>query len=395
MGNPYPTGSPILNPFNSPTSNLIGSWTNTLPVPYQKFPSTAYLALSPNIGCGQSSLGIVSCGSPSTGQISLNYTLNQIQLTFNLESDYLHYKNSLIAEYNTLSVTNVSTPLISPVPCPAGSTNVDYYRGFYISVPIQGPNANCGDNTTPRTYRFHFNDYFDIVYNESPSTNTWSITIPQTPIINCYPQTSGCDSCYTTLNNYVAAYNSDINQFPPFTFTTNVGAKYSDPMRSTRITRSVTGGTSGSYCISMTPKYQTYSWYNTHTVPFISSSTGWVNLNSLKAVVPCVTSSFPNPLQITPNGNSYGGMMYNYQIRFPNLTSSFNYTTSTNNFEIYALAGYGPTGSSYVTPNVSPAPCPDVSSGGSLIYRYSASIATMFSSSHFWNGVTPTLVINP
>jgi hypothetical protein len=85
--------------------------------------------------------------------------------------------------------------------------------------------------------------------------------------------------------------------------------------------------------------------------------------------------------------------MYSYQIRFPNLTGSFNYSTSTNDFEIYAWAGYGNTGSIHYTTGVSPAPCPDTS--GSKIYSYIGGVATMLSSSHFWNGVTPTLVIDP
>ena len=107
--------------------------------------------------------------------------------------------------------------------------------------------------TTGKESRFHFNDYFNFTYtnDNNPLATSWTITIPQTPIVNCY-LASGCDTCSGWINSYVTTYNSDINQLASFIFTTNVGAKYADPVRSTRIGRTVSGGTSGSYCFSMT-----------------------------------------------------------------------------------------------------------------------------------------------
>jgi hypothetical protein len=390
MGYPYPPGGYLPDPFTSPISNLISSGTPNVPQQFS-IPSN-FINLSPNVSCVSNTYGTYACTGSSTGQITLNKTQNQIQLTFNLESDYLHYKNALIDEYDALDTNQQNIPLTGPIPCPAGSTDTSYYRYFEIGIPIQGPNANCGDNTTTSYYRFHFNDYFNIQYVESPSTNAWSITIPQTLMVNCYPQVS-CDSCYNNINDFIGGYNSQVNNFSPFTFTTNVGAKYANPIRRTLLNRYSSGGVSGSYCFDSPVYGQSYPWYGTHTVPFISSSTGWVNLYSLQATLPCITSSFPIPKPGASSGIRYEGAMYGYQVRFPHLTSSFNYSLSTNDFEIYALQNTTNTGSLNHTQGVSPLPCTDPS--GSLIYSYIGGVATMYTSSYFFQGNTPTLIIDP
>jgi hypothetical protein len=185
------------NPFTSLTGSLIASYTpgtypsNILnPMYFPGNTSPQFLALKPNISCFSPATYNILCGPSSTGTITLTKTQGQIKLTFNLESDYLHYKNALIDKFDFLSTVN-GTNITSLVSCPAGSTNLSYYRTFFLVVPIQStPTANCGDNTTTFVTRFHINDYFNVQYVESPSTNNWSITIPQTPIVNCYPQNS-------------------------------------------------------------------------------------------------------------------------------------------------------------------------------------------------------------
>jgi hypothetical protein len=390
MGYPYPPGGFIPDPFNSPTSNLISSFTPNQPQQFS-IPSN-FISLTPSVSCATTLFGTFACGTPSTGQITLNKTPNQIQLTFNLESDYLHYKNALINTFNDASTSQLGTPLTSPIPC-SGTNNTDYYRFFQIGIPTQGPNANCGDNTTPVAYNFHFNDYFNIQYVESPSTNTWSITIPQTLMANCYPQNQPCDTCYNTITGFVNNYNTQINNLSFFTFTTNVGSKYADPVRRIVLNRFSTGGTSGSYCFNSPTYSQTYIWYATNTVPFVSSSTGWTNLYSLQTALPCITSSYPNARNASPYGVIYDGGMYGYQVRFPNLTGSFNYSLSTNNFEVYALTNLTNTGSWDFTQNVWTLPCPETS--GSKIYSYIGGVATVHTASQFWNGTTPILVIDP
>jgi hypothetical protein len=357
--------------------------------------SPQFLALKPNISCFSPATYNILCGPSSTGTITLNKTQGQIQLTFNLESDYLHYKNALIDKFDFLSTVN-GTNITSLVSCPAGSTNLSYYRTFFLVVPIQStPTANCGDNTTTFVTRFHINDYFNVQYVESPSTNNWSITIPQTPIVNCYPQNS-CDTCYNIINDFINSYNPIANDFASFTFTTTVGAKYFNPFGHSYMNQNISLSPSGSTCVPAVFLEQYYSKYSITTVPFIPSSqspTGWVNLSTLSASIPCDLTPYVRPINLPGLQLFYGGTIAGYQVRFPNLTSSFNYSLSTNDFEIYSLAGFGVTGSMNQTPNVNPLPCPDPT--GSLIYSYIGGVATVHTASYFVGGVAPTLIIDP
>ena len=395
-------------PFVGNDVNLINSYENipyqytfmgnigstAIPQPAMQFPNSSTTCFGCSSDCGSPFL----CNpTPTTNQITLNKSPNLIELIFNSEIEYLYYKNSLVSEFN---VFNTQTP----IPC-SGTTSINYYGYIKLGIPIQLPNANCGDDSTQYKFYFNINDYFNIQYIEFPSTNTWSIKIPQTPMVNCYPSNLPCNNCYDIIQDFINYYNSTLTS-PNYTFTTNVGAKYSSPFQTFRVSTNNPNLTplSGSYCDSTANMGQKYHWYTTHTIPFISSPTsptGWTNLNSLVASVPCLpaaTSSFIRAYNEL-RGGSYVGFSAGYQIRFLHLSNSFNYafgpgnSYSTNDFEIYAFAGFGSTGSLNQTPNVWPLPCPDPS--GSLIYRYSGSIATMYSSSHFRNGVAPTLVIDP
>ena len=375
------------NPLASPNINLVGSFMSSFPS-FITAPHVGWINLSPNVSCVNTNYNNnPSCGPSSTGSITLNKTPQQIQLTFNLESDYLYYQSILTSAFINMSSNQQGTPLTGPIAC-TGTTNIDYYRYYRLKIPTQGANANCGDNTTQVDYYFHFNDYFNIVYNPQPSTNTWTITIPQTPMVNCYPSGLGCDSCSGSIDQFVYIYNSNVNSLTNYTFTTNVGAKYNVIGRNV-MNKFSTPTLSGSYCYSSTSGRNQYPWYGIHTVPFISSSTGWVNLTSLQTAIPCITSSFPNPNNASPTYASYYGSTYGYQVRFPNLTSSFNYSTSTNDFEIYSYVGSGSAGTFNNIPN---SPCPN---SPTKIYSYIGGVATMYTSSYFWNSTTPILVIDP
>jgi hypothetical protein len=396
------------DPFTSLSGSLISSYnenfsndfTNTPGIINYYFPGWAqynqYTALKPSTSCTTWGQYTTLCGPSSTGSITLNKTLGQIQLTFNTEGDYLHYKNNLVAAYNYLSTLG-GTNITSSIPCPAGSTNIGYYRTFYLTVPIQNnPAANCGDNTTPFITRFHINDYFNVTYFASPATNTWSITIPQTPIVNCYPQTS-CDNCNSIINNsFILSYNATANDPTIYSFTTTVGAKYSTPFGGgAGINKTISSSPSGSTCISPVIIEQYYSEYSIKTIPFISSSqspTGWVNLTTLSASLPCNITPYQKNLNLPGLQLYRAAAVGGWQVRYPNLTSSFNYSISTNDFEIYALTGFGPTGSYNYTPNAFPLPCPDPS--GSKIYSYIGGTPTVYTSSYFVGG-NPTLVIDP
>ncbi len=192
------------------------------------FPSwPPYISLTGGTSCSEINSHNPVCGTSSTGSITLNKTPGQIQLTFTDYNDYLHYKNNLLQEYNNI----YPSPPLSPLSCPAGSTNVSYYQYFSLAVPIQlTSNANCGDNSTPNYQYFHINDYFNIQYvnDNNPNATSWEIIIPQTSMVNCYPVLA-CNTCNSVIQNFVTTYNGYVQNATSFTFTTTVGAKYSNP----------------------------------------------------------------------------------------------------------------------------------------------------------------------
>jgi hypothetical protein len=330
-------------------------------------------------------------------------TPGNVKLTFDSVSSYNYYLASLTNAFNTLSTLGLSSPITSPAPCPAGTTDINvvsaYYRRFRLYVPIQlSSNANCGDNTTTFSTAFHINDYFNITYTANPSTNFWEISIPQSPIIDCFTATS-CNNCDLVVSQFIANYTNDINSFNNFTFTTTVGAKYVNPFRGTGVTLASTSpDVSGSLCTSQDfgGGINTYGWYNTITVPFIpdlSNPGSWINLTNLSASLSCSTTPYIYPQIFGLDAYlSYGGFTNSYTARFPNLTSSFNYSLSTNDFELYTKVGFGATGSINGTTGVWPPPCPD--SLQQKIFSYIGGVSTVHSASYFVGG-SPTLIIDP
>jgi hypothetical protein len=310
--------------------------------------------------------------------ITLNKTPNFIELEFNDYNDYLYYKTSLI---NIVSSNNPN--FTTPKSC--SNNNIDYYQVYSITVPVQGPNANCGDNTTPERYFFHVNDYLNVLYTENAPSNYWSIKIPQTTIVNCYVP-SNCSNCYNYVDNFVIGYNNHVNNAILSTFTTYVGAKYNDPFLHHYIMQNSVGGASGPYCLNTTTQNVMFiPWYSVNTIPFIpdaSNPGSWINLPSLAATLPCDFSVFIR------EGSNYNGYWGKWKIRFPNLTSSFNYTLSTNDFQVYASSGpaYPITGG-YL-------PSYNSSCTGSLIYDYIGGVPTVYNPSYFAGG-SPTLFVMP
>ena len=314
--------------------------------------------------------------------ITLTKIPNFIELDFNNYNDYLHYKTSLI---NIILSNNPN--FSSPKLCV--NNNIDYYQVYSITVPVQGPNANCGDNTTPERYFFHVNDYLNVLYTENAPSNYWSIKIPQTTIVNCYTL-SNCSNCYNYVNNFVTGYNNHVNNAIFSTFTTYVGAKYIDPFQNHYIVQNSVGGASGPYCLNTsTQNVMQIPWYGVNTIPFIPDALNlgsWTNLPSLAATLPCDFSVFIR------QESSYRGYWGKWKIRFPNLTSSFNYNfnggQSTNDFQVYASSGpaYPITGGflpSYAS-----------SCTGSLIYDYIGGVPTVYNPLYFEGG-SPTLFVMP
>jgi hypothetical protein len=398
------------NPFLTLSGNLINSYTRFQPpnlnppnlnppqsqtIQLKGTTSCALLYENPTINCST---------TPDLSTITLTKSPGNVKLTFDSASSYNYYLASLTNAFNTLSTLALSSPITSPVSCPAGATNINtvgaYYRRFRLYVPIQlSSNANCGDNTTTFSTAFHINDYFNITYTANPSTNFWEISIPQSPIIDCFTATS-CNDCDSQISNFIANYTNDINSWGNnFTFTTTVGAKYVDPFRGTGVALAFTSSdASGSVCTSQDfgSAINSYGWYNTVTVPFIpdlSNPGSWINLTNLSASLSCSTTPYSNPQIYGQDAYlNYGGFISAYTARFPNLTSSFNYSLSTNDFELYSKVGFGATGSINSTTNVWPPPCPDPLQR--KIFSYIGGVSTVHSASYFVGG-TPTLIIDP
>jgi hypothetical protein len=129
--------------------------------------------------------------------------------------------------------------------------------------------------------------------------------------------------------------------------------------------------------------------YSFKTLPFVSSSAGWVNLPALEAV-PCPTLiSSSMPYLITSNGPSSGAYYTGTELQFiwyfPNILTDpswfklYTNVTSSNGLQIVP--------NQWVNP-------PQSGIQSHLIYEYSASIGTVYSSSYFNDGA-PILTIDP
>lgn len=399
--------SPNINSGQSPNQfglnqlnlNLIGSnrlgvtpnfqnYNNTLYSPPYYGGNYPFIALTGTTSCAtQFAQNFIQCGPSSTGTITYDVTPTQIQITCNLQSDYIYLKNNLLQ-----AALIFNTPTTPQIPCSLPSGTNPYYTRFTLKFPIQAPTSQCGDGTSPSlNHVFNSNDYNNITYLENPTNNIFQITIPRTSLINC-SVLSSCSNCAQEINNFLISYNNNLNS--SISFTTHTGAKYSNPFDVATILLTPGNDASGSFCSTTNFQFQTFYWYGMNTIPFIPSSTsptGWVNLPSLGASVPCDTSFyFRNGGN--GNGTAYAAFVNYFQIRFPNLTGSFNYNLSTNDFEIYALAGFGGTGSYQYNINQSPLSCPDPS--GSKIYSYIGGTPTVHTASYFVGG-NPTLTIDP
>jgi hypothetical protein len=379
------------DPFNSLNGSLITSYKyidNSITTPYAPSFALAPLAQCYNLNIFTG----LTCAPSNNNTITLTQAAGLIKLEFNNINDYNHYYNNLLLKANQL--INLS-PAITITPVVCGGLSIpqllQYYRKFKLYIPLQGPNVDCGDNSSLYIGTFNINDYFNITYTANPASNYWAIDIPQTPITNCYPPTN-CDSCTSAVNNFVNEYNQDVANAIPTVFTTNVGAKYVSPFHTTYLggyNQTLEG--TGSKCESIGGYVNSFNWYSTQTMPFIpnpSTPGTWTNLTTLSSYISCSTIPYPNVW----NGNlTYYGYTTYYQVKFLNLSSSFNYNfnggQSTNDFELYSLTGLGATGSAS-NPNF----CPQNPSD--IIYSYIGGVPTIYHPTFFVNG-TPTLIVDP
>ena len=322
--------------------------------------------------------------SPVTANSVINYhksttTVNGqlqgiISMSFNNSTDYFYYKNSLISRENIFQ-QNVGPITYDP-------TLPQYYTYFHLTIPIT--NIPCGDGVPLATYYIHRTAYPNIVYVEDPINNYWSITIPMPTIINGIVQSS-CSPCYYNMEGIVNMVNSDALNTPNVNVNNIYGSKIINPWWGTYSIPSNPSPTTSTHFLlyQLTRNMPYYSWY---TLPFISSPTGWVNLPSLGGV-PCpslISSSMPYETSWAPNANFANpgcvihGIEYGVYINFPDLTGSSDW------FQLYTQVS---SSNGYTVDQWNLIP-------GQMIYEYTASIGTVYSSSYFVNGA-PIVTIDP
>ena len=294
-------------------------------------------------------------------------------MSFNNSTDYLYYKNGLIAKESYL--------LSAVGPIEYDPLLPQYYSFYEVLFPTS--TTPCGDGVPYTSYRIHRTAYPNITYVEDPLNNYWSITIPMPTITNgIIPQS--CSPCYNNMQSNVDLINYFSTTSPVLNVTNIYGSKFLNPWETT-FGFPFNPSINTTAVVSIGSFQRSMPYYSWNTLPFISSSNGWVNLPTLGAN-PCptlVSSSMPYETPTYWN-NSVNLGYYNwgqeggYLMRFPNLTSSAEW------FQIYTTV----SSSNGYTPSL------NIPTPGQMIYEYSASIGTVYSSSYFDNGA-PILTIEP
>jgi hypothetical protein len=328
--------------------------------------------LSCTLATPNSSIGYHKSITTVNGQ-----TQGIISMSFNSYTDYDFYRDKI--EEREAALTSLIGPIIYD------PTNINYYAWYRLNIPTA--NIPCGDGVNFNTYYIHRTVYPNITYVEDPANNYWSITIPQISIQNQYPQ-SNCSNCWSSINswlnfnfnNSVTAYSLDV--------VNNFGSKNNNAFSAIWFYLMTPSSINPSYVNDSTfnRKMPIYSF---KTLPFVSSSAGWVNLPTLEAV-PCPTLiSSSMPYLITSGGPSsgayYTGTELQFIWHFPNILDDpdwfriYTNVTSSNGLQIVS--------NQYANP-------PQSGIQPHLIYEYSASIGTVYSSSYFNDGA-PILTIDP
>ena len=380
-----------LNPYIQSSSYVISdSWVSQLfPPPPQ---SQAYQLTFSNFNantppsCNAAPINnITPTCAPVTPNSIISYhksvttvngqTQGIISMSFNNSTDYFHYKNQIESYENQLLGNSSIGPIVYD------PTNIKSYDYYIITLPTS--NIVCGDGVPFQSYKVSRQNYPNITYVENPANNYWSITIPMVTLLNGMPQVN-CSNCFGQADNAITQINPSSANINNNISVTNVyGSKLNNFIYSVcHFTSSQF--TETSICRNGSPE-RSLSLYSFNTLPFVLSSTGWVNLPSLEASpCPSVTSSMPIIATTSPNYQNTGAWRYSrelgYTFYFPNIINS------PNDFELYTVV------TSSNGSNLNPWICPPQ---GYKIFEYSSSISTVYTSSYFLNGNTPPVTIVP
>jgi hypothetical protein len=340
-----------------------------LPIyPFSANPSPTCISSNNNINNICSSVTPNSIISYHKSTTTVNGQLQGIiSMSFNNSVDYQFYKDQLIAQEASL--------IFYAGPLTLNPTLPEYYCYYRLQIPTT--NIACGDGVPFTEYKISRTAYPNIVYVENPSNNYWSITIPMPVITNNVPQSS-CSSCYNTANAALAIINLSSLNTPNLNLVNTYGSKLLNPFGYYYVASTIPNGIT-TYSTGFGNYDRNMPYYSWNTLPFISSSNGWINLPTLNAN-PCPTlvpSTMPNEvygsLIFLDTGYRNAGQEEYFSMNFPNLTASVDwfqiYVNVTSSNGIFQTPGY-------------------------KIYEHSASIITVYTSSYFVDGA-PILVIDP
>ena len=199
------------------------------------------------------------------------------------------------------------------------------------------------------------------------------------PVITNGITASNCNSIQSYIQTQVNTINQDAlsqyNSLFPLNVTNTFGSKSNNIL--TLLYNFISTGNSNLSLISQqTFAQRILGYYSMNTLPFISSSNGWTNLPSLGGT-PCpdypISSSMPDPYE-GYNSLYWANTGYEYWYSFSLTGSNLNPPYSDIKIYTYVTSSDG----NYNFQNDPPP--------SQLIYEYSNSIATVYSSSYFNNG---------
>ena len=262
------------------------------------------------------------CEPPKNSTITYNKTVpgpqGQIVMTFTDITDLQAYYNGWMNLYSNYSGNTTDC------------TDINYYRFFYLKIPLATGNNNCGDVGGYQIYTIHPSSIVT-----TGGTGPWNMTIVMNTINDCI-NFSNCDIyCNTEIANYVSSVNTSSTGITNnISITNNTGSRLTDPwfafneLQLQTYTFSATTATS----LIKIPKYINetipYSGSPLTIIPNLSGKT--CEFNNWTYVVN----------NIITNSGYYIYYGYYYNIRRPNPLDVSDFEIWTTNFTNGTYAGY-------------------------------------------------------
>lgn len=190
-----------------------------------------------------------------------------IYMTFSDISDFNAYYNS----YNDR--------LSSIGGVPTDPTNIDYYKGVYLTTPVpNGLTDQCGDTTVKTSYLIHATS----VVTTGFTNNTYTLNFTMPTITNQMTFTQCQLYCQTYIDGIVLSVNGpSTGNTNNLSYTNNRGNRYTIPCNN------IVSMAIVSNPVTATTLYDfvKYSKFSNETIPFsANTSGGYTNIDSLSAI---------------------------------------------------------------------------------------------------------------